>query len=92
MTRRTSIISQIGAYFASKGGVMTMEEYKKAEDAPIRYVLIKRTIGSWGRLLNMVGDISNYSIEVDILKEPEPKKVESAQPKVEPVVIKTKGA
>jgi len=89
MTRRTSIISQLGAYFASKGGVMTMEEYKKAEDAPIRFVLIKRTIGSWGRLLNMIGDVSNYSIEVDIVKEPAPKE---EKPKAEPVVSKTKGA
>jgi hypothetical protein len=61
MTRRTSIVSQVGAYFASKGKVMTMEEYKRAEDAPIRFVLIKRTIGSWGRLINMIGDLSNHS-------------------------------
>ena len=86
MTRRTSIVSTLGNYFASKGGVMTIEEYKSAEDAPIRFVLIKRTIGSWGRLINMIGDLSNYSIEVDIVKE-EPKK-----PEVAPVVQKTKGA
>lgn len=92
MTRRTSIITQLGNYFASKGGVMTSEEYKKAEDAPIRYFLIKRTVGSWGRLLNMIGDLSNYTVEVAVVKEPEPKKTEPAKPKVEPVVTKTKGA
>ena len=85
MTRRTNIISQLGNYFASKGGVMTMEEYKSAEDAPIRFVLIKRTIGSWGRLINMIGDLSNYSIEVDIVKEPTK---EAAKPEVKPTPAK----
>ena len=91
MTRRTNIVSQLGSYFASKGGVMTAEEYKKAEDAPIRFVLIKRTIGPWGRLVNMIGDLSNYSVEVAIVEE----KVESkpeAKPEIKPVVEKTKGA
>jgi hypothetical protein len=89
MTRRTNIVSQLGSYFASKGGVMTMEEYKNAEDAPIRFVLIKRTIGSWGRLINMIGDLSNYSIEAAIVEDkPEAKPEEEAKP----VVEKTKGA
>ena len=88
MTRRTNIVSQLGSYFASKGGVMTAEEYKKAEDAPIRFVLIKRTIGPWGRLINMIGDLSNYSIEVAIIEEPE----EDPKPEVKPAVEKTKGA
>lgn len=60
MTRRTSIVEQVGAYFASKGRPMTADEYKNAEDAPIRFQLIKRNIGSWSRLLNMVGDPGQY--------------------------------
>lgn len=60
MTRRTSIVEQVGAYFASKGKVLTAEEYKEAEDVPIRFQLVKRVIGSWSRLLNMVGDIKQY--------------------------------
>jgi hypothetical protein len=88
MTRRTNIVSQLGSYFASKGGVMTMEEYKSAEDAPIRFVLIKRTIGSWGRLINMIGDLSNYSVEVATIEEPK----ETPKPEVKPAVEKTKGA
>ena len=61
MTRKTSIVEQIGSYFASKGKVMTAEEYKDATDTPIRFQLVKRGIGSWSRLLNMVGDISQYA-------------------------------
>jgi hypothetical protein len=94
MTRRTNIVSQLGSYFASKGGVMTAEEYKKAEDAPVRFVLIKRTIGSWGRLINMIGDLSNYSIEVAIVEdEPNIENLKpAAKPEVKSVVEKTKGA
>lgn len=62
MTRKTSIVEQIGSYFASKGKVMTAEEYKDATDTPIRFQLVKRGIGSWSRLLNMVGDISQYAL------------------------------
>jgi len=70
MTRRTSIISQLGNYFASKGGVMSAEEYKMAEDTPVRFTLVKRTFGSWRRLLNSIGDIGQYSINEEVAKTP----------------------
>lgn len=60
MTRRTNIVEQIGSYFALKGKVLTAEEYKNADDVPIRFQLVKRGIGSWSRLLNMIGDIKQY--------------------------------
>jgi len=69
MTRRTSIVSAVGNYFASKGRIMGAEEYKNAADAPVRFILIKRTIGSWGRLINMIGDINNYSTKVAVVNE-----------------------
>lgn len=75
MTRRTSIISQLGSYFASKGKFMSAEEYKSAEDAPIRFILIKRTIGSWKRLTNMIGDLSQYGQQVGAVVEKEIKEV-----------------
>jgi hypothetical protein len=99
MTRKTSIVEQIGSYFAAKGKVMTADEYKNEKDTPIRFQLVKRGIGSWSRLLNMVGDISQYP-PVIITKEvfvQEP--VVEAVPtvEVEPVVAaetvaKVKGA
>lgn len=61
MTEKTAIIKTIGNYFASKGKALTYEEYREADDAPVRIVLVKRAIGSWARLLNIVGDISQYS-------------------------------
>lgn len=60
MTERTAIIKTVGNYFASKGKILTYEEYREAEDAPIRLILIKRALGSWARLLNHIGDISKY--------------------------------
>lgn len=60
MTKRTSIVQQLGTYFASKGGTMTAEEYKVQEDAPVRFQVVKRAIGSWSRVLNMIGDLSQY--------------------------------
>lgn len=101
MTRRTSIVQQIGAYFASKGKVLTAEEYKAADDVPIRFQLVKRGIGSWSRLLNMVGDISQYDGTTSVPTTPsapaqapevEAAPVETPEPEVKPVVQKTKGA
>lgn len=60
MTRRTSIVQLVGNYFASKGKVLTADEYKAQDDVPVRFQVVKRTIGSWSRLVNMIGDIKQY--------------------------------
>lgn len=83
MTRKI-IVDQLKEYFALKGKVMTAEEYKEAEDAPIRIQVLKRKIGSWARVLNMVGDdLVVVPAVVEPVKEPEP---------VKPTATKTKGA
>lgn len=81
MTRRTNIVEQIGAYFASKGKVLTADEYKAADDTPIRFQLVKRSIGSWSRLINMVGDISKYSATAA------PAKPSAPAPVIEPEAV-----
>lgn len=90
MTRRTNIVEQIGAYFASKGKVLTAEEYKNADDVPIRFQLIKRGVGSWSRLLNMIGDISQYDGSTSVPatpSSPAPSTEEApAEPVAEPIV------
>lgn len=83
MTRRTSIVEQIGAYFASKGKVLTAEEYKDAEDVPVRFQLVKRNIGSWSRLLNMVGDISQYDGSTSVAATPSAPAPSTEEPVVE---------
>lgn len=88
MTRRTSIVEQIGAYFASKGKTLTAEEYKAEEDVPVRFQLVKRNIGPWSRLLNMVGDINQYDGTAVVTEAPAE---ETPAPVQTPVVEKTKG-
>lgn len=103
MTRRTSIVEQIGEYFALKGAPMTAEEYKNAEDAPIRFQLIKRNIGSWSRLLNMIEKYGAAEVAAPVqepapVEEPAPVAVPEPAPqapveKEKPVAVeKTKGA
>ena len=106
MTRRTNIVEQIGSYFALKGKVLTAEEYKVAKDVPIRFQLVKRAIGSWSRLINMVGDIKQYNGSTSVpttpsapaspteapVEAPVEATVETPAPKVKPAVEKTKGA
>ena len=35
-----------------------MEEYKEATDAPYRFQIVKRTVGTWARLKNIIGEIT----------------------------------
>lgn len=51
---KKKILKKLADYFAKKGAMMTPVEYKAAEDAPIRFMVVKRTIGSWARVLQMV--------------------------------------
>ena len=41
-------------YFMSKGKVYTIDEYKAADDAPMRFAVAKRAFGSWARMSQMV--------------------------------------
>ena len=85
---RKVIVEQLKDYFATKGGAMTAEEYKEAEDAPIRIQVLKRKLGSWTRIMNMVG---MKAPEVLVIVEPaivvpEPVVQLVVEPAVEPVV------
>jgi hypothetical protein len=51
---KKKILKTLADYFAKKGAMMTPAEYKAAEDAPIRFMVAKRSIGSWARILQMV--------------------------------------
>lgn len=64
-------------YFLQKGKALSYEEYRTAEDAPIRPNLVKRTLGGWNRVLATVGPIT--------VETPEPKKEPVKEPIKEPV-------
>ena len=41
-------------YFKAKGKILSIEEYKAAEDAPMRFMVAKRAFGSWARMQQML--------------------------------------
>jgi hypothetical protein len=102
---RKVIVEQLRDYFASKGGVMTADQYKEAEDAPIRMQVLKRKLGPWPRIMNMldmkveeayIPSLVEQTVqeEPEIEKEEEPE-IEKEAPAVEEkpkAAPKTKGA
>jgi hypothetical protein len=62
---------------------MTADQYKEAEDAPIRMQVLKRKLGSWPRIMNMLGEKAEQSAPPSIQTE-EP--VVEQLPVQEPVV------
>jgi hypothetical protein len=50
---RSKLLEQLKIYFEKKGKILTPEEYKAADDAPYRFQVVKRTVGSWARLKNL---------------------------------------
>lgn len=54
MASKKAVLKQLADYFADKGKIMSIAEYKAAEDRPIRYMLAKRPFGSWNRMTSMV--------------------------------------
>lgn len=57
MNKKSLFISKVREYFIDKGRVLTEIEYRESTDTPIRYRTLKRVIGPWNRLLNLVGPI-----------------------------------
>lgn len=99
MTKKV-IIDQLKEYFEQKGKVLTADEYKEAEDAPIRLQVLKRKIGSWSRIVNMVNKNTEVILAVDVQEAPkvdapveEPEVVTPPAPVEKPkAATKTKGA
>lgn len=71
---RQILIATLKDYFTAKGKFLTMDEYKEQEDAPYRFQIVKRTVGSWSRLKGLVGDIS-APVAAVAPKQPAPKPV-----------------
>ena len=41
-------------YFKKKGKILSIDEYKAADDAPMRFMVAKRAFGSWARMEQMI--------------------------------------
>jgi len=54
MANKKVVLKQLADYFADKGSILSVAEYKAAEDKPMRYMVAKRPFGSWHRMSSMV--------------------------------------
>tara|TARA_Y100001937_G_scaffold111399_1_gene157981 strand:+ start:2017 stop:2274 length:258 start_codon:yes stop_codon:yes gene_type:complete len=50
---RPQVLKELMAYFDKKGKILSIDEYKAADDAPMRYMVAKRAFGSWARMHQM---------------------------------------
>lgn len=50
---RPQVLKVLMEYFKKKGKILSIEEYKAAEDAPMRFMVAKRAFGSWARMEQM---------------------------------------
>jgi hypothetical protein len=92
MSRKTTL-ETMKEYFAGKGKFLTIDEYKEADDTPVRFILLKRTFGSWARLKSLVGEFEVTAV-VEVPKQEAPKQEAPKEeaPKTEkPVATKKNG-
>jgi hypothetical protein len=54
---KKKLVDDLREYFTSKGKFLSYQEYTAAEDAPFRAQIVKRYVGTWARLENLIGEI-----------------------------------
>ena len=54
MLDRSKVLKALIKYFAQKGRVLTVQEYSREADTPVRIQSIKETFGSWKRMENII--------------------------------------
>ena len=85
---KPAILKQLIEYFQKKGKVLSIDEYKAAADAPMRFMAAKRAFGSWARMTQMIENkmrMDNVSIETPkVASKPAPKP--KAKPAAKPAV------
>ena len=51
---RPQVLKVLMEYFDKKGKILSIDEYKAADDAPMRFMVAKRAFGSWARMEQMI--------------------------------------
>ena len=74
-------------YFQKKGKVLTIDEYKAATDAPMRFMAAKRAFGSWARMTQMI----EHKMRVDNTVMEAPKAAPKPKAKPAPKKAEVKG-
>lgn len=64
---KVRVTQALREYFKTKGRALSYEEYRDADDTPLRVNLVKRTLGGWNRVLATVGPIEKLE---EPIKEP----------------------
>ena len=75
-------------YFMSKGKVLSIEEYKAATDAPMRFMVAKRAFGSWARMKQMIE--AKMTVDNTVMEAPKAAPKPKAKPAPKKVAVKGK--
>ncbi len=68
---RVLMLQTLKDYFATKGRVLSMSEYKEQTDAPYRFIVVKRKFGNWARLETMLSRMGDAIATFPETPEPE---------------------
>ena len=77
---KPAILKQLIEYFQKKGKVLSIDEYKAATDAPMRFMVAKRAFGSWARMTQMI----NAKMAADVNANVAPVVKAAPEPKAKP--------
>ena len=78
---RPQVLKVLMEYFEKKGKILSIDEYKAAEDAPMRYMVAKRAFGSWARMIQMA---KTAGFDEGSLGKSSPSTMEAPKPKAKP--------
>ena len=82
MANKKAILQELADYFAEKGKVLSVTEYKAADDRPMRYMVAKRPFGSWSRMQSMLR--RNFPEQWEATQAPAPAPAPTPAPKAAP--------
>jgi hypothetical protein len=77
---KPAILKQLMDYFNEKGVIYTIDQYKAATDAPMRFMVAKRAFGSWARMTQMI----NAKMAADVNANVAPVVKAAPKPKAKP--------
>jgi len=83
---RPQVLKVLMEYFDKKGKVLSIDEYKAADDAPMRFMVAKRAFGSWARMIQMV-EAKKATV---VVEAPKPAPKPKAKPALKKAVKKGK--
>jgi len=83
---RPQVLKVLMEYFDKKGKILSIDEYKAAADAPMRFMVAKRAFGSWARMTQMV----EAKMATVVVEAPKPAPKPKAKPAPKKAVKKGK--